>query len=191
MVTCVVLTAAGALIRWDDSVRFWTRLVWDPSRIGDVADAQNNSLRAVLAHVPLPAGVALAVWLLACGVLLVLAIRALRDAMSHDAVVTAATVAGCFTALVSPIAWMHHLVFLTFPVLLAVPVPSGGPERQRRRPAWGWALVVVLSVALADPLGSNGRSPWTSAVRTLVMVAGSSASPPDWSGARRQSGPPR
>jgi alpha-1,2-mannosyltransferase len=160
-------TLAGLVVAPADSRRYWTDLLFDTSRIGSVGDRQNNSLRFVLDQAGLRGGAATATWLVLALAVVALAVRALRPALDRGAVVSAATVAGCASALVSPISWMHHLVFLAFPLVLLLPGAGAG----RRRPAARLAVLAVAAVALADPLGANGRHPLTAALRAAAMVA--------------------
>jgi hypothetical protein len=74
---------------------------------------------------------------------------------------------------------MHHLVFLAFPLVLLLPGRGRrrGDDQDRRRQLVSVAVLVVGVVALADPLGGNGRHPVTAALRVLAMVALVAAGP--------------
>ena len=159
--------AVGWLVAPSDSRRYWQDLLWDTSRVGAVDGAQNNSVQAVLARVGLEGSARSIVWAGVVAVVVVLAVLGLRRALAERAIVTAATIAGCAMALVSPISWMHHLVFLAFPLLLLLP----RAPLPRAALAGRAAAVVGLSVLLADPLGSNGRHALTASLRTGVMLA--------------------
>jgi alpha-1,2-mannosyltransferase len=162
-----VCTLVGLAVAPAESWRYWTQLLFDTSRIGWVGDRQNNSLRFLLAQAGLGDDVAQVVWVVLALAVAALAVRALRPALDRGAVVTAATLIGCASALISPISWMHHLVFLAFPLVLLLPEP-GSP---RRAVLARLALLAVAVVVLVDPLGGNGRDHATSTLRGLTMVA--------------------
>jgi alpha-1,2-mannosyltransferase len=161
-----VATLVAAAVLPADSRRFWFDLLGDTSRIGSVGDPQNNSLRFLVERAGIGGAVGAAVWLVLVAGVTALAVRALRAALDGGALVTAATMLGAVSALVSPIAWMHHLVFLAFPTVLLLPEPGAGRPANR----WRFAGLVLAVVALADPLGDNGRHPVTAALRALAMV---------------------
>ncbi len=168
--TFVLLTAASALVVPDDARRFWTELVGDTGRVGGLGDPQSSSLRSVLERTGLPAALGTATWAVLAVVVVVLAVAAFRRALQQRAIITAATVLGCAAALVSPISWTHHLVFLCFPLLLVLPAPGARPSVARV------ALAVGMVVALVDPVGW-GRLAVTSDLRALAMVVLLGAAP--------------
>jgi alpha-1,2-mannosyltransferase len=154
-------TALGAVLAPGDSWRYWTDLLWDSSRVGDVADVQNNSLLAVVARA-LPEGPArTATWLVLAAVVAAVGLWRGRVAVRAGDLLTATVVVGCASSLVSPISWTHHLGFL----VLALAALAG---RRDRPPRWGW--LVAAWVALLDPIGF-GTDATTSGVRTAAMVA--------------------
>ncbi len=115
-------TALAAVVNPDASRFYWTRAMWDTTRVGRLDYVSNQSLQGVLARL----GAAdRAVW--AAVVLLVLGVWAVR---SRRAVVagdwTAAfALTGLTACLVSPITWVHHLVWLlpSFAVLVRAGYP--------------------------------------------------------------------
>ncbi|MER6090690.1 glycosyltransferase 87 family protein [Streptomyces bluensis] len=113
-------TAAAAWVSPDASRFYWTEALWDTNRIGRLAYVSNQSLQGVLARLTEPAEPSRAAW--ASVVLVVLCVWAWR---THRAVtagdwVGAFAVTGLTACLVSPITWVHHLVWLlpSFAVLL-------------------------------------------------------------------------
>lgn len=110
-------TGLAALVVPDASKFYWTDALWDTTRVGRLDYVSNQSLQGVLARLgetgrPLWATV----------VLLVLAVWVVR---SRRAIVagdwTAAfALTGLTACLVSPITWVHHLVWLlpSFAVLI-------------------------------------------------------------------------
>ncbi|MEU8514291.1 glycosyltransferase 87 family protein [Kitasatospora sp. NPDC048722] len=142
---------AAGLVGWlvlpDATFGFWTKYLWDPSRVGVTVIADNQSLRGAVCRLlssnePGLAGLAACA---AVGVLgLAVAVlagrsRSLRRADAWGALCTA------FTALlVSPISWTHHWVWcIPLLALLAVEARTTG-----RKVLLGAALAVFLSHAM-------------------------------------------
>ncbi|MET9063000.1 glycosyltransferase family 87 protein [Streptomyces antibioticus] len=110
-------TAAAALIAPDASRFYWTRALWDTSRVGRLDHVSNQSLQGVLARLGVESR---AVWaLLAVLVLAVWARRARRAAAAGDWP-AAFALTGLTACLVSPVTWVHHLVWL-LPSLALLP----------------------------------------------------------------------
>ncbi|MGV9246375.1 glycosyltransferase 87 family protein [Streptomyces sp. NPDC003710] len=118
-----VAAAATAVAAWaapDASRFYWTHALWDTSRVGRLDYVSNQSLQGILARLAAPDAPSRAAW--APAVVLVLAVwgwrthRALR-AGDWQAAFALTGLAAC---LVSPITWVHHLVWLlpSFAVLL-------------------------------------------------------------------------
>lgn len=105
--TALAATAIGALAAPRASWVFWTRALWDTHRVGALDYVSNQSLQGALARL----GVGRPVWVLA--VLAVLALWAYRvrraTAVGDDEAAMALT--GLAACLVSPVTWVHHLVW--------------------------------------------------------------------------------
>jgi alpha-1,2-mannosyltransferase len=131
-------TVFAVLVAPDASRAFWTDALWDTDRVGLLSFISNQSLEGMVTRRHPPhAGL---VWAaLVIGVLAVWAWRARRAVRAGDeaAGVALTAVAGC---LVSPVTWVHHLVWL-LPALLVM-FERGLVRRGRRR----WALLGLLTV---------------------------------------------
>ncbi|MFI1760647.1 glycosyltransferase family 87 protein [Streptomyces sp. NPDC020800] len=107
----VVLAATGLAACADpDASRFyWTRALWDTSRVGRLDYVSNQSLQGILARLGEPDR---ALW--ALGVLLVLLVWVVRTrrAVAAGEWTAAFALTGATACLVSPITWVHHLVWL-------------------------------------------------------------------------------
>ncbi|AZQ39394.1 DUF2029 domain-containing protein [Streptomyces cyaneochromogenes] len=119
-VATAVAAAATALAAWvapDASRFYWTHAMWDTTRVGRLDYVSNQSVQGILARL----GVAdRAVW--AVVVLLVLGVwmaRTRRAVLAEDWT-AAFALTGLTACLVSPITWVHHLVWLlpSFAVLV-------------------------------------------------------------------------
>ncbi|KUO17811.1 glycosyltransferase 87 family protein [Streptomyces dysideae] len=125
-VATAVAVGATALAAWvapDASRFYWTDAMWDTTRIGRLDYVSNQSLQGILARLGIPDR---AVW--AVAVLLVLGVWAVRSRRAAAAGDWAAAFAltGLTACLVSPITWVHHLVWLL--PSFAVLVRAGHPR---------------------------------------------------------------
>ncbi len=146
--TAAAATALAALIAPGASRVFWTDALWDTERVGKLAYVSNQSLRGVLARLDVPH--ASAWWLgLVAVVLAVWAVRARRAAAAGDHLTGFALtgIAGC---LVSPVTWVHHLVWV-LPALVLL---------SRRRPVVTAVSYVLLCSSVVwlwwDDAGTPG-----------------------------------
>ncbi|MFI1167590.1 glycosyltransferase 87 family protein [Streptomyces sp. NPDC020801] len=151
-VATAVAFVATALAAWADpdaSRFYWTEAMWDTGRVGRLAYVSNQSVQGILARLGETGRPA---WALA--VLAVLAVWVWR---TRRAVVcgdwrAAFALTGAAACLVSPITWVHHLVWLlpSFAVLL---------RAGRRRIAAAVYAVLCSSVVwlwFDDPSGLDG-----------------------------------
>ncbi|WP_405725934.1 glycosyltransferase 87 family protein [Streptomyces sp. NBC_01537] len=116
----VAATAGGWLLAPGPSRRYWTGALWDTGRVGDAAYVSNQSLRGMLARLGDPGGGWL--WpLLVLAVLGVWAYRSYRLADQDDEgdQLSAFALTGAAACLVSPVTWVHHLVWLLPALVLA------------------------------------------------------------------------
>ncbi|MER6249641.1 glycosyltransferase 87 family protein [Streptomyces griseorubiginosus] len=123
--TVVALAATGfaAVVAPDASRFYWTDAMWDTTRVGRLDYVSNQSLQGILARLgETDRGVwAVAVLLTLC----VWAVRARRAAAAQDWT-AAFALTGLTACLVSPITWVHHLVWLL--PSFAVLVRAGHPR---------------------------------------------------------------
>jgi alpha-1,2-mannosyltransferase len=100
-------TLLAALVMPDASRVFWTEALWDTGRVGSLGYVSNQSLRGLVARL-YPTGGGL-FWLLLAAVVLVVWGYRVRQA-GDDA--TGFALTGVVACLVSPVTWVHHLVWL-------------------------------------------------------------------------------
>ena len=104
---CVSLAAYPEL-----TVQYWTSVVWDPSRVGDVGFVDNLSLRGVLERAGLPT----AAWALLVALVIALSALALTRCLRVQPAITSLGIAASCMVLISPISWTHH--FIWWPVIV-------------------------------------------------------------------------
>ncbi|WP_030901667.1 glycosyltransferase 87 family protein, partial [Streptomyces sp. NRRL S-474] len=117
--TTVALGATGvaAWVDPDASRFYWTEALWDTDRVGRLGYVSNQSVQGILARLGEPDR---AVWAAAVALICaVWAVRARRAVVAEDWT-SAFALTGLAACLVSPITWVHHLVWLlpSFAVLL-------------------------------------------------------------------------
>jgi alpha-1,2-mannosyltransferase len=150
-------TGLGFLLAPGDSARYWTRVVFDAGRIGDLAYAGNQSIMGMLARAGLDprTPTATGIWLGLSVLVLVTASRGMRHAfaMTEDSLALALN---AFAALlISPVSWSHHWVWAE-PAVLALAVGGRQPGCRVR-----WQYL---------------RTRWVAGVSGLVIFAAS----PQW-----------
>ncbi|MET7493049.1 glycosyltransferase 87 family protein [Streptomyces sp900116325] len=146
--TALAATALGVLAAPRASWVFWSRALWDTHRVGALDYVSNQSLQGALARL----GAGRPVWVLA--VLAVLALWAYRvrraTAVGDDEAAMALT--GLAACLVSPVTWVHHLVW-------AVPAVALLARTGHRAVAAVLYVVLCSSVVWLwrdDPSGVDG-----------------------------------
>ncbi|WP_250035685.1 glycosyltransferase 87 family protein [Paractinoplanes maris] len=137
--TAAGATLLAALIAPSTSAQFWTATLWDTDRVGRLEYVSNQSLRGVAARLELPS----AWWLAAVALVLAcwfLRVRLLRTSPDHAA---GFAVTGIVACLISPVTWVHHLVWL-LPALFLL---TGAALHTRSRPRLAAlaAVYVILS----------------------------------------------
>jgi alpha-1,2-mannosyltransferase len=105
--TAVGATLLAALIMPGASQVYWTDALWDTGRIGSLAYVSNQSLRGTVSRLDATGGGLF--WGLL--VLAVLTVWAYRVRRSSD-VTLGFALTGVVACLVSPVTWVHHLVWL-------------------------------------------------------------------------------
>lgn len=134
---------AGALAP-NASREFWTEALWNTDRVGSLSFISNQSWQGVVARLDPaePSGLA---WLaLVLLTLVVWAVRARRAVTAGDEAAGFA-LTGVVGALVSPVTWVHHLVWLLPALILLVDHAYRAPDGSaRRRGLLGFAAVAYL-----------------------------------------------
>ena len=146
-------TSLSIILAPRDSKAYWTATVFDPTRIGDLGYAANQSLRGGLHRLGGLPGMAMSVkteehlWFGLSMIVIGLAYLGARRAIERgDTVCALAVVAAC-QLLISPVSWSHHWVWIA-PMLLpfAIQIIRG---RERLKIA---GLALLTLVFLIGPL---------------------------------------
>ncbi len=155
-------TLVGAALAPDASRVFWTDALWNTDRVGQLEYISNQSLQGAVARLN-PHDPNTALWLLAAvAVLAVWAVRVRRAAQRGNDEKLGFALTGVVTCLISPITWIHHLVWLMPALLLLVDRvldrPVGAPKTRRR--VWLWSLLLGSFVILGSRVIWAFDVPW-------------------------------
>ncbi|MBB5112235.1 glycosyltransferase family 87 protein [Micromonospora echinospora] len=130
--TAAVATLVAAGLFPDASREFWTEALWNTDRVGELAFVSNQSLRGVVARLD-PQHPSTIAWLLLVLVTLVVWGWRSRAAVAAGDEATGLALTGAVMCLVSPVTWVHHLVWLLPGLILLVDNGMAAPARSRRR----------------------------------------------------------
>jgi alpha-1,2-mannosyltransferase len=132
----------------DASREFWTSALWNTDRVGELAFVSNQSLRGVVArlHPEHPSTVA---WLALVLVILAVWVWRSRAAVAAGDEATGLALTGATMCLVSPVTWVHHLVWLIPALILLVDNAMAAPARSRRRGLLLAAAVVAYGFLIS------------------------------------------
>jgi len=137
-------TAAGATLltaafRFHDSWSYWTSVLFDGSRVGDIERVPNQSLLGAVLRLAYPHHPHKIYWAPLAALVLAFGIwRAARVARAGDEV-AGLTLAGVTGTLISPVSWQHHLVWFVPALVVLIDAAA-----TRRRAGWPYALFAVL-----------------------------------------------
>jgi alpha-1,2-mannosyltransferase len=118
MGTATAATLVAAAIFPDQSREFWTAALWDTDRVGDLSYVSNQSVRGFVARLPFESG-GTYLWLVL--ILIVVAVWVWRVRTAD--VPGGLALTGVLSCLISPVSWVHHLVWLLPALILCVSGP--------------------------------------------------------------------
>ncbi|MCI4064841.1 DUF2029 domain-containing protein [Micromonospora sp. R77] len=151
-VTALGATAGASLLAAalfpDASREFWTAALWNTDRVGELAFVSNQSLRGVVArlHPEHPSTLA---WLALVLVTLVVWGWRSRAAVAAGDEATGLALTGAMMCLVSPVTWVHHLVWLIPALILLVDNGLAAPAGSRRRRVLLGAAIVGYGLLIS------------------------------------------
>ena len=127
---------------------YWTKLLWNTDRVGDITRYGNQSLLAILTRAFGSGTVTHSLWAVTSLAVLVLGLRVAARSQHDGNPVLALGVVGVVGTLVSPISWTHHWVW-------CIPVFAGLLARVTSH---GWpALAGALAWLAVFDVGPNTR----------------------------------
>jgi alpha-1,2-mannosyltransferase len=143
--TAAVASIVAAALAPDASRVFWTDALWNTDRIGAVAFVSNQSLNGAVARMH-AANPSTLLWLATAALVMAWwVVRVRRSAAAGDEM-TGFALTGIVGCLVSPITWIHHLVWVGPALLLLLDnaLMASSPRRRRGLLAFMIFSYVVL-----------------------------------------------
>ncbi len=137
----LVATGVGFLVAWHDSVQYWTKTVFDVSRIGGLAYAANQSILGVLDRLGISHPAVTLAWAVAAVIVIGAAWCGMNRAVAANQDCLALSLNALAALLVSPVSWSHQWVWCV-PALLAL------ADATLRHRAPGPAAATVLGTVL-------------------------------------------
>lgn len=163
---CAATVALAGVIAPRDTATYWTRLLFDPSRVGAVEYTDNQSLLGAAArvlHTPSPARPITVSLSLAA---LLMALFAARGQLRRGSELAALCCVATGGLLAAPVSWSHHWVWIVPMILVLV-------HQRRRIAATVFAAAAYLSPHWYPPSGRNRELhySWWQTALTLDFVA--------------------
>jgi alpha-1,2-mannosyltransferase len=149
--TAATATIAAMVLAPDASRVFWTDALWNTDRVGSLAFISNQSLEGAVARLH-PSAPSMLLWAGAGVAVLVIWARRIRAAAAVGDEWTGFALTGIVGCLLSPITWVHHLVWVGPAVLLVFHRALAARGRQR---AWLFGFGACAYVLLCSRLVWN------------------------------------
>ncbi|GAA4453564.1 hypothetical protein GCM10023170_043940 [Phytohabitans houttuyneae] len=115
--TAVGVTMATFAIAGRESTTYWTSVLWQTERVGQADMTPNQSLAGVLARMYDSVTAPTLLWLTFSLLLLAVGLSRASHAHADGDELTAFTLVGLTTNVISPISWSHHLLYV-LPVMI-------------------------------------------------------------------------
>ncbi|MEQ4303109.1 glycosyltransferase 87 family protein [Plantactinospora sp. B6F1] len=146
--TAVTLLAAG--VAPDASREFWTTALWDTDRVGSLSFISNQSWQGVVARLD-PDHPSTLLWLVLVAATVGVWIWRVRGSAAVGDEATGLALTGVVQSLVSPVTWVHHLVWLIPALILLVDNAYAAPAGSGRR-RWLLRFAVFAYLVLISRL---------------------------------------
>ena len=130
--TAAAATVLAAAVAPDVSRVFWTDALWNTDRVGALAFISNQSLYGAVARLH-PSDPSAVLWGLAVAAVAVLWAVRVRRAVAAGDEMTGFALTGILGCLLSPVTWVHHLVWVGPAILLLLDNALATTDRRRRR----------------------------------------------------------
>jgi alpha-1,2-mannosyltransferase len=142
--TATGATLLAAAVAPGTSWTYWTATLWETERVGSLAYISNQSLLGVLARLDPSRPPSTVVWLLLVALALGVWAFHVRRTLDRRDVLSGFALTGAVACLVSPISWVHHLVWLIPALVLTVDAGLREPVVARRRRLLGASALGYL-----------------------------------------------
>jgi alpha-1,2-mannosyltransferase len=145
--TAAAATILAAAVFPDVSRVFWTDALWNTDRVGRLAFISNQSLYGAVARLH-PAHPSTVLWVLAVVAVFVVWFVRVRRAVAAGDEMTGFALTGILGCLLSPVTWVHHLVWVGPAVVLLLDNALATSDRTRRKRLLafaGFAYVLLCS----------------------------------------------
>jgi alpha-1,2-mannosyltransferase len=126
--TFALVSAITWLLIPSDSRLYWTSIIFNSRRLGPNGQAANQSLRGMIMRLFAPHQPPSALWVAIAVVVAVLGFAAARAVHQRGNELGGIAITGLLAALLSPVAWIHHLCW----VVIALGVVVGNGRDWRR-----------------------------------------------------------
>lgn len=151
--TVVGAGLVSAVIAPSETWRYFTSLMWETSRVGFLDTTTNQSINGLIARLDAPFAPDRLPWLILAALVMVVGFwRARRAALAGDEL-AGLTIAGLVGVLVSPVSWVHHIVWV-FPAMVILAM----------------RLVAALRALIQDDSGYGSSD--TLLMRRIAQVVG-------------------
>jgi len=129
--TAALATLFAAAVAPDASRVFWTDALWNTDRVGALAFISNQSLNGAVARLH-PSDPSKALWVVAVIAVVIIWFLRVRKAAAAGDEMTGFALTGILGCLMSPITWVHHLVWVGPAILLLLDNAFAARSRRRR-----------------------------------------------------------
>ncbi|MFC0532941.1 glycosyltransferase 87 family protein [Phytohabitans kaempferiae] len=150
--TAVGVTVATFAVAGRESMTYWTSVLWQTERVGAADMTPNQSLAGVLARMYDSVTAPTLLWLTFSLLLLAVGLSRASHAHADGDELTAFTLVGLTTNVISPISWSHHLLYVIPAMIILVDGTlrrrdaSRGPIRRPRPVTSGLSALTGLRV---------------------------------------------
>jgi alpha-1,2-mannosyltransferase len=154
ILTTLAVTAFGFVFARQESIQYFTSVVFQTNRVGQADMTPNQSLAGLLARLYDVFSAPTLLWVTFTLVLLVVGLSRAAHAHGEGDELTAFTLIGLTANIVSPISWSHHLVFVipAIIVLLDAALRRRAASRGLSRRQNGFAPSGLVATRLREPI---------------------------------------
>ncbi|MFD7082193.1 glycosyltransferase 87 family protein [Streptomyces sp. NPDC059918] len=158
LTTFLVTVAVGWSIAPTESIRYWTSLLWDSSRVGSVMSVRNQSLQGVVARFT-GHDTGMGLWWGVCAVLVIgLACLAASRAARRGDRLGLLLVVQLSGLMLVPISWSHHWVWCV-PAVMWLAAPKNRALLSARVACAAWVLVTGTHLVPTLSTMQDARAP--------------------------------